>query len=152
MLASMDRVESQDEARLTALWTGRTGTLFVRRAAIVAGATFASVLVGFGLQRLLPASYVADSKGMIVSVIGLDASLLALVLGLLIWTSHGLFTVQQAQLQTIARSMILLDLAFAAYGPEATPGRRALRDSMKRARSRLWTEDPGGRRVILFRH
>jgi len=78
--------------------------IFVYRAAIVSLATFASALAGFGLQRLLPASYLADSKGMIGSVVGLDATLLALVLGLLIWTSHGLFTAQQAQLQTIGRS------------------------------------------------
>ncbi|HKI14203.1 MAG TPA: hypothetical protein VKA12_04190 [Roseiarcus sp.] len=75
-----------------------------------------SALAGFGLQSLLPASYVAASKGMIASVVGLDATLLALVLGLLIWTSHGLFTAQQSQLQTIGRAINQLDLAFNAYG------------------------------------
>ena len=150
MLALMDRVELRDEPRLTALSAERRGMVFVHRAAIVAGFTFASALAGFGVQRLLPASYVAESKGMIGSVVGLDASLLALVLGLLIWTSHGLFTAQQAQLQTIGRSMILLDLAFAAYGPEAAAGRRALRESLKRVRTRLWTDDPKGRRVIVY--
>jgi hypothetical protein len=87
--------------------------MFVRRAAIVSLVPFASALAGFGLQWLLPAAYVSDSKGIIGSVVGLDATLLTLVLGLLIWTSHGLFTAQQAQLQTIGRSIILLDLAFA---------------------------------------
>ena len=77
--------------------------VFLYRAAIVSLVTFASALLGFGLQRLLPPSYVANSKGMISSVVGLDATLLALVLGLLIWTSHGLFTAQQGQLQTIGR-------------------------------------------------
>ena len=124
--------------------------IFVTRAAIMALATFASALAGFGLQWLLPASYVAESKGMITSVVGLDATLLALVLGLLIWTSHGLFTAQQSQLQTIARSIILLDLAFSAYGPEAAPGRAELREHLKRARARLWTDDPRGRRVTIY--
>jgi len=87
--------------------------IFVTRAAIIAIATFVSALAGFGLQSLLPASYVAASKG---SVVGLDATLLALVLGLLIWTSHGLFTAQQSQLQTIGRAINQLDLAFNAYG------------------------------------
>jgi hypothetical protein len=124
--------------------------IFVSRAAIVSLVTFASALAGFGLQRLLAASYVADSKGMIGSVAGLEATLLALVLGLLIWTSHGLLTAQQAQLQTIARSMILLDLAFAGYGPEAAAGRRELRESLKRARARFWIDDPRGRRVVVY--
>ena len=124
--------------------------IFVRRAAIVSLVTFASALLGFGLQWRLPASYVADSKGMVLSIVGLDATLLALVLGLLIWTSHNLFTAQQSQLQTIGRSMILLDLAFAGYGPEAAPGRRELRESLKRARARFWIDDPRGRRVVVY--
>jgi hypothetical protein len=124
--------------------------MFVRRAAIVSLVTFASALAGFGLQWLLPAAYVSDSKGMIGSVVGLDATLLALVLGLLIWTSHGLFTAQQAQLQTIGRSIILLDLAFASYGPEAATGRGELREMVKRARARFWIDDAAGGRVIVY--
>ena len=114
------------------------GMIFLHRAAIVSLVTFLSTLLGFGVQRLLPASYLADSKGMINSVMGLDATLLALVLGLLIWTAHGLFTGQQTQLQTIGRSFILLDLAFAEYGPEAVAGRRQVREMAKRAQSWLW--------------
>ncbi len=120
--------------------------IFVTRAAIIAIATFMSALAGFGLQSLLPASYVAASKG---SVVGLDATLLALVLGLLIWTSHGLFNAQQSQLQTIGRAIIQLDLTFNAYGPEAAPGRAELRKHLKRARARLWTNDPHGRRFVV---
>lgn len=123
--------------------------IFVTRAAIIAIATFMSALAGFGLQSLLPASYVAASKGMIASVVGLDATLLALVLGLLIWTSHGLFNAQQSQLQTIGRAIIQLDLTFNAYGPEAAPGRAELRKHLKRARARLWTNDPHGRRFVV---
>ncbi len=124
--------------------------IFVYRSAIVSLVTFMSALAGFVLQRLLPASYVAESKGMIGSVVGLDATLLALVLGLLIWTSHGLFTAQQGQMQTIGRSIVLLDLALAAYGPEAAAGRRELRASLGRARARFWTDDPRGRRVFGY--
>ena len=124
--------------------------IFVFRAAIVLLVTFASALAGFGMQWLLPASYVAESRGMIGSVVGLDATLLALVLGLLIWTSHGMYMAQQAQLQTMGRSMILLDLAFAGYGPEAAAGRQELRESLKRARARFWTDDPRGRRVVVY--
>ena len=123
--------------------------MFVYRAAIIALATFASALIGFGVQSLLPDSYVAASKGMIGSVSGLDATLLALVLGLLIWTAHGQFTAQLAQLQVIGRALILLDLAFAGYGPEAAQGRRELRGLLARVRQRLWIDDPKGRRILV---
>jgi hypothetical protein len=124
--------------------------VFVYRAAIISLVTFTSALVGFGLQSLLPDTYIAASKGMIGSMVGPDATLLALVLGLLIWTGHGQFTAQQAQLQTIGRSIVLLDLAFAGYGPDAAAGRREIREILNRARARFWIEDPKGRRTIGF--
>ena len=65
--------------------------IFVYRAAFVGLAAFAAALVGFGLQELLPAAYLATSKSMIGSIVGLIASLLSIVLGLLVWTSHGQF-------------------------------------------------------------
>jgi len=67
---------------------------FVYRAAFVGLAAFAAALVGFGLQELLPAAYLATSKSMIGSIVGLIASLLSIVLGLLVWTSHGQFISQ----------------------------------------------------------
>ncbi len=124
--------------------------VFVYRAAIISLVTFTSALVGFGLQSLLPDTYVAASKGMIGSVAGLDATLLALVLGLLIWTAHGQFTAQQAQIQTIGRSIVMLDLAFAGYGPDAAAGRREIREILKRAQARFWIQDPKGRRKVDF--
>ena len=99
--------------------------IFVYRAAIVAVATFVSALAGFGAHSVLPAAYVAESKGMVGLVVGLVASLLSLVLSLLIWTGHGLCTAQQSQLQTIGSSIIRLDFVLKAYGPEAEPGARS---------------------------
>ena len=124
--------------------------IFIVRAAIIALATFASALAGFGVQSQLPESYVAASKGMIVSVMGLESSLLAIVLGLLIWTAHGQFTAQLTQLQTIGRALILLDHAFVGYGPKAAAGRRELRGILMRTRERLWIDDPRGRRTLDY--
>ncbi len=115
-------------------------TVFVNRAAIVALATFASALVGFGLQHLLPAAYVADSKGMIGSVVGLVALLLSLVLGLLTWTSHGPFTAHQSQMQTVGRSIAHLDMTLKEYGPEAMAGRAILFKIAVRTRQRFSRE------------
>ena len=113
--------------------------IFVYRAAIVAVATFVSALAGFGAHWVLPAAYVAELKGMVGLVVGLVASLLSLVLSLLIWTSHGLCTAQQSQLQTIGSSIIRLDFVLKAYGPEAEPGRALLREHVERIRARCGT-------------
>jgi hypothetical protein len=126
--------------------------VFLNRAAIIALVTFASALLGFGVQALLPFDYVAASKGMIGSVVGLDASLLALVLGLLIWTAHGQFTAQVAQLQTISRALVLLDLSFVGYGAETEAGRLELRAILDRTRKRLWIDDRKGRRGFNYSH
>ena len=48
---------------------------------------------------------------------------------------------QQAQLQTIGRSIVLLDLAFAGYGPNAAQGGNRTR----------WRRPPGGARWIRTR-
>ena len=73
---------------------------------------------------------------MVGSVVGLVASLLSLVLSLLIWTSYGLFTTQQSQLQTLGRSIIQLDFALSGYGSEALQGRALLEEHVKRLRAR----------------
>ena len=113
--------------------------IFVYRAAIVAVATFVSALAGFGAHWVLPAAYVAESKGMVGLVVGLVASLLSLVLSLLIWTSHGLCTAQQSQLQTIGSLIIRLDFVLKAYGPEAEPVARSCASGIRVT----------GRRVIV---
>ena len=46
--------------------------VFVYRAALVGFAAFAAALIGFGLQELLPAAYLAASKSMITSIVGID--------------------------------------------------------------------------------
>ena len=98
--------------------------IFVYRAAFVGLAAFAAALVGFGLQELLPAAYLATSKSMIGSIVGLIASLLSIVLGLLVWTSHGQFIGQQTQLQT---------------GLEMGSARALLREQVARTRARFST-------------
>ena len=62
----------------------------------LAAITFAVVLVGgaigLELQRVLPESHTTGGpKDMTGAVVGLMTLLLALVLGLLIWTAYGVF-------------------------------------------------------------
>ena len=68
-------------------------------ASLVAGMIFISGLFGLLLQRLLPKPHTSDrSRDMISSVVGTTTLLLALVLGLLIWTAYGVYTAQKAGL------------------------------------------------------
>lgn len=116
----------------------------VARSLIVALLTFASGLLGFFLQWLLPAQHVADAKGMIGSIVGLVTLLLALVLGLLVWTSYGVYTNQNTVSQSLGPLILKLDFALEQYGPEASRGRELLRAAVMRARDRFWG---GGRRA-----
>jgi hypothetical protein len=113
--------------------------VFVFRSAFVGFAAFAAALIGFGLQDVLPSAYLATSKGMVGSIVGLIASLLSIVLGLLVWTSHGQFTTQQTHLQTIAMAAVQLDFDLLAYGSEAGLVRELLHKLIARARARFWS-------------
>jgi hypothetical protein len=108
------------------------------RTLLVALLTFMSGLVGFFLQWLLPVQHVADARGMIGSIIGLITLLLALVLGLLVWTSYGVYTNQNAESQSLGPLILKLDFTLEQYGPEARRGRELLRAAVVRARDRFW--------------
>jgi hypothetical protein len=113
------------------------------RTLIVALLTFVSGLLGFVLQWLLPVQDVADAKGMIGSIIALVTLLLALVLGLLVWTSYGVYTNQNTESQSLGPLILKLDFSLEQYGPEADRGRDLLRAAVIRARDRFW----GGRAI-----
>jgi hypothetical protein len=108
------------------------------RTVIFALLTFASGLLGFFLQWLLPVQYLADTKGVIGSIIGLVTLLLALVLGLLVWTSYGVYANQNTESQSLGPLILKLDFALEQYGPEARRGRELLRTAVERARDRFW--------------
>ena len=83
----------------------------------LAAVVFAIVLVGgaigLELQRRLPESYTTGGpRDMTGAVVGLMTLLLALVLGLLIWTAYGVYSTQKASVQTLAITDLKLDEAF----------------------------------------
>ena len=109
----------------------------------LAAIAFAVVLVGgaigLELQRALPESYTTGGpRDMTGAVVGLMTLLLALVLGLLIWTAYGVFSAQKASIQTLAITDLKLDEAFQDYGPEAAEGHRILREGIKNTIAEIW--------------
>ena len=118
------------------------------RTLIVALLIFASGLVGFFLQWLLPVQDIAGAKDMISSIIGFVSLLLALVLGLLVWTTYGVYTNQNTESQSLGPLILKLDFSLEQYGPEASRGRDLLRAAVVRARDRFW----GGRAIGATPH
>ena len=102
--------------------------------------SLAAGLFGMTVQRFLPKRHSCErSRGTIASMVGLLTSLLALVLGLLIWTSYGVYTAQRAGLQSLTSWALEYDQTLAAYGPEAADGRRLIKEEALRARSQFWS-------------
>ncbi len=102
-------------------------------------AVFAAGAFGLLLRGILPEKHVTGgAKDMIGAVVGLVTLLSALVLGLLIWTAHGVYSAQNAAIQTLAAKALDLDLALTDYGPEANAARAQLRQGLAEAIDQVW--------------
>jgi hypothetical protein len=79
------------------------------------------------------------------AVLGLLTLLSALVLGLLIWTAHGVYSAQNSAIQNLAAKVLDFDLALADYGPEANAAREETAPGL--SWRRLWGRSPHLRMV-----
>jgi hypothetical protein len=120
-----------------------------RRATVIACVIFAGALIGNALQWLLPAHHLADAKATIGMVQGLVTLLLALVLGLLVWTSYGVYAQQLAEAHTLGSQILQLVVALDRYGPDAAGGRELLRQELVETRNRFWG-DGGGAASLTY--
>ena len=75
--------------------------IFAKRAVLIGCIIFAGCVFGMLLQRLLPMQHLADAKTAITTIQSLMTLPLALVLGLLIGTSYGVYSQQQSEAQTL---------------------------------------------------
>jgi hypothetical protein len=108
----------------------------------VAAVVFFGGIVGLILQHVLPEKLTTGGpRDMVLAVGGLLTLLSALVLGLLIWTAYGVFSGQNAAVQTLAAKVLQLDLALTDYGPEAAAGRTQLRQDLAMTIDRIWNAD-----------
>jgi hypothetical protein len=94
------------------------------------------------VQHVLPEHLTTGgSRDMSGAVVGLVTLLLALVLGLLIWTAFGVFASQKTSIQTLAVNVLKVDNALHQFGDEASKGRTLLRDLTRRAIDHVWRAD-----------
>ncbi len=115
---------------------------------LIAGVVFA-VTVGMAalgalLRACLPPHHLSEqSRDVIKLVMGLVATMAALVLGLLIASSKNFYDTQTAELQTISANVIKLDGLLAEYGPETKPLREGLRHEVEGSYQRVWLDHAG---------
>ena len=120
------------------------------RSVAVAATTFGASVVGMLLQWVVPAQVLTESKGTVGAMVGLVTLLLALVLGLLVFTAFSLFTTQRDEAYSLGPVVIELDLVLEHYGPEAAPGRLGLRAALERSRARFFGDAKHGPQAYTF--
>ncbi len=122
----------------------------LKQAAAAALVTFAASALGMLLQYAVPDPILADAKGTVGSMVGLFTLLLALVLGLLIWTAFSIYTTQQSEALSLGPVVAELDLAMEEYGPEGASGRAGLIAALERARVRFFGDHAHGPQAYSF--
>jgi hypothetical protein len=114
-------------------------------AAIVFACVFSGAVVGTLLHGKLPQHHRdGDSKDVIKLVMGLIATIAALVLGLLIASARSSYDTQESEVRQLAVHLGLLDRILAHYGPEAAPARALLRQVVTADIDKIWPNEGAG--------
>ena len=109
---------------------------------LVFAVIFGGALLGVVARPLLSESHLQqDSKDVVKMATGLIGTLAALVLGLLIASAKTSFDQKTNQVRQMTATIILLDELLAQYGPEATPLRIRLRQSIEPLADRIWHDE-----------
>ena len=122
----------------------------LNRSIAVAAITFGASLVGMALQWVVPADILTASKGSVGAMVGLVTLLLALVLGLLVFTAFSVFTTQRDEAYSLGPMVAEVDLALEQYGPEAAGGRAGLYAALQRSRVRFFGDSERGPQPFTF--
>jgi hypothetical protein len=102
----------------------------------------ASALAGLGLRRKLPEHHIDDNAKTVVNlVMGLIATMSALVLGLLIVSAKSNFDTQSGYVAQLAAQTIEIDRILAHYGPETAETRALFRETVILGVQRIWPND-----------
>ena len=110
-------------------------------ALIAFGCTFSAALVAIFIRSRLPTHHMeGDSKELVKLVLGLIATLTALVLGLLIANAQSSFAARQSEINQLTANVILLDTLLKQYGDDAHNARLSLRNAIPRVADRIWRE------------
>jgi hypothetical protein len=122
----------------------------LRESIAVGLAAFGASIVGMLLQLAIPADMLTASKGSVGAMVGILGLLLALVLGLLIWTAFGVFTTQQSEAYSLGPVVAEIDFVLERLGPQGVSGRDGLRAALQRSRVRFFGDAQRGPQPFTF--
>src|ERR1700754_939090 len=89
-------------------------------ALVMLGCAFGAALLGMYLRPRLPQQHLHDEPRDVVKLImGLVATMAALVLGLLVASANASYERQPQELRELSTDVVLLDRTRALYGPDA---------------------------------
>jgi hypothetical protein len=83
----------------------------------------------------------ADSRDVVKLVMGLIATMSALVLSLLIASANSSYDRQSSELKALSANVILLDRTLKLYGPGAKEARDGLHDAIAQTHARIWSPE-----------
>lgn len=113
---------------------------------IVLACTFCGALGGIALHQKLPARHkAADSRDVVKLVLGLIATISALVMSLLIATAHASYVTQESEVQALGVHIVQLDRVFSGYGPDAAEARTKFRQLVAARLEQAWPNRRGAR-------
>ena len=111
-------------------------------ASIVFGCSFGAALIGMVLHVKLPDHHLdGDSRDVVKLVMGLIATMAALVLSLLIASANSSYDRQSSELKTLSTNILLLDRTLKFYGTGAKEARDGLRDAIVQTHNRIWSRE-----------
>ncbi len=111
-------------------------------ASVVFGCSFGAALVGMVLHVKLPDHLLdPDSRDVVKLVMGLIATMAALVLSLLIASASTSYDRQSSELKALSVNIVLLDRTLEFYGPGAQAARDGLRDVVRHTHDRIWSPE-----------
>jgi hypothetical protein len=112
---------------------------------------FGGALAGIAVR--VPAHHVdAETRDVVKLVMGLVATISALVLSLLIASSHSSYDTQESEVQQLGAQIVQLDGVLAHYGPEANDSRAQLRRMVENELARLWPDAGAARAATPAPH
>src|SRR5215469_17407831 len=101
------------------------------------------------LSARLPAHHLEqESKDVMKLVMGLIATLSALVLGLLIAAAQSTYNSQAEGLDKMAANVVAMDRYLALYGPEAGDARDLLHQTVMQFHTQIWSTEGMYRQAI----
>ena len=113
-------------------------------ASITLACMLGGLLLGLLLRHFLPEHHIRDdSKDIVKTAVGMMATLVALIIGLLVSSAKGSFDQTSAGITQGGAKIITLDHILARYGPEAKGVREQLKSVVADGIERIWPSESG---------